>query len=430
MRPSVVSIRSVKRFRLKTQRDHGLPKGFGGLDEDFFEHFFGSRSPEREFEQRGLGTGVIIRKDGYVLTNDHVVSGADEVDVMLSDDRTLRAKVVGIDEPTALAVLKIDATDLVPAELGDSDQLKVGQWVLAIGSPFGLRETVTAGIVSATGRSDVGISSYEDFIQTDAAINPGNSGGPLVDLQAQVVGINTAIATRSGGYMGVGFAIPSNIARNVMESIIRTGGVERGWLGTAIQDLNEDLAKSFGYGSTQGVLVGDIVPGSPAEKAGLRSGDIIAKFNGKQVDKAGQLRNLIVATAPKTEVELVVFRKGKTETLTVVIGKLPSEPEKPSAEQEAAEDLGVTIETLTPETARQLDLDEEQKGVVVTDVESGSLADRVGMQPKDVIVAVGDQPIGSAADFREAMKKQNLAEGIRLQIEREGVQRFVFIRED
>jgi serine protease Do len=431
LRPSVVSISSVKRIRPTVRGPdhefHQWPEEFRRFfGDDMFDRYFQFRIPERGFEQRGLGTGVIVSDDGYVLTNNHVVDNADEVNVTLSDDRTLAADVVGTDPKTDLAVLKIEAEDLVPAELGDSDAIQVGQWVLAIGSPFGLKQTVTAGIVSAKGRANVGVADYEDFIQTDAAINPGNSGGPLVNLEGKVIGINTAIASRTGGYMGIGFAIPSNMARQIMDSIMTAGRVDRGWLGAMIQDLTEDLAGSFEYDSTDGVLIGDVVADGPADKAGLRAGDIVVEYNGKRVRKAAQFRNAVAATTPDSEVELVVFRDGERKTLEVTIGLLEGQAVA-GLGTKSAFDLGITVQTLTPELARKAGVGEEE-GVIVTEVEPGSMAARVGIRTGDVIVAVGGSPITDVSDFRASIREHDLAQGIRMQLMREGMRRFVFIK--
>jgi serine protease Do len=432
LRPSVVSISSVKKIRPMVRRPdrqfREWPDEFGQFfGDDFFDRFFQYRIPEGGFEQRGLGTGVIVSEDGYVLTNNHVVSGADEVTVTLSDDRRLTAEVVGTDDKSDIAVLKVDTERLVPAELGDSDTMNVGQWVLAIGSPFGLNQTVTAGIVSAKGRADVGIADYEDFIQTDAAINPGNSGGPLVNLEGEVIGINTAIASRTGGYMGIGFAIPSNMARTIMENIIDDGRVERGWLGAMIQDLSEELSESFEFDSTDGVLVGDVVSDGPADKAGIRAGDIVTKFNGKPVRKASQLRNTVASTAPESEAKLEVFREGKAKSLTVTIGLLESQIVADRNRQSVL-DLGMTVQTFTPEMARQAGFDEDEKGVIVTEVEPGGVAARVAIRPGDLIVAVGTSRINDLADFRKTMKEVDVERGIRMQVKREGFQRFVFMK--
>lgn len=325
IRPSVVSISSTKRIAASQPRIQrfDVPEGFGGfLDDDILERFFEFQMPDGALEQQGRGSGVIVSEDGYILTNYHVAGEADEVNVTLSDGRQFRAKIVGGDKATDIAVLKIDANNLKPAKLGKSANLEVGEWVLAMGSPFGLDQTVTAGIISATGRANVGITDYEDFIQTDAAINPGNSGGPLVNLRGEVVGINTAIASRSGGYMGVGFAIPSEMAGRVMHSIIDKGFVTRGWLGAMIQDLSEELAESFKFESTEGVLIGDVVAESPAANAGLKSGDIVTKYNGQAVETANELRNAVAATAPDTDATLEIFRDGERKTLKVRIAQL------------------------------------------------------------------------------------------------------------
>lgn len=434
VRPSVVSISSTKRINIRQpdipQLD--VPEGFRGFfDDEMLERFFEFRAPRRGFEQYGLGSGVIVSEDGYILTNYHVAAEADEVNVTLSDGRQFRAKIVGGDKATDIAVLKIDANGLKPAKLGKSSTLEVGEWVLAMGSPFGLDQTVTAGIISATGRANVGITDYEDFIQTDAAINPGNSGGPLVNLKGEVVGINTAIASRSGGYMGVGFAIPSEMAGHVMRSIIDKGFVTRGWLGAMIQDLTPELAKSFNFNSTSGVLIGDVVPDSPAEKAGLKAGDIVVKYNGETVETANELRNAVAATAPETEANLDIIRDGQPRNLKVRIAQL--DQEKIAAvvgNRESATDLGITVETLTPQIASQLGLSSRVNGVVVTQVEPGSIASRVGIERGDVVVSVGDKEIQDLKQFREAMSKEKLQQGIRLQIMRDGIKRFVFVRSE
>ena len=294
-------------------------------------------------------------------------------------------------------------------------------------NPFGLDQTVTAGIISAKGRADMGITDYEDFIQTDAAINPGNSGGPLVNLKGEVVGINTAIASKTGGYMGVGFAIPSNMAQIVMDSIIENGSVERGFLGAGIQDLNEDLASSFGYKGTDGVLIGDLVADGPAAKAGLEPGDIVVKFNGKATHKAHQLRNAVAATKPGTRTTLGVVRNGKPLHFEVEVGQLDSQAVAVRG-REASVDLGMTVQTLTAEVARQVGADESDEGVVVTAVEPGSVAARVGLQPGDVILAIGSTAIKNVGDFREAVKAMDVSQGIRMQVMRDGGRRYVFFR--
>jgi serine protease Do len=438
LRPSVVSVSSVKRVQVRQPQarrfDSQMPEEFRrffGDDEFFDRFFFDIPSVPRGFEQHGLGTGVVVSSDGYILTNSHVVQAADEVTITTSDKRQLRAKIVGIDEATDVAVLKVEAGDLRPATLGDSSSLQVGEWALAIGSPFGLEQTVTAGIISAVGRANVGITDYEDFIQTDAAINPGNSGGPLVNLRGEVIGINTAIASRSGGYQGIGFAIPSNMARHVMDSIIEHGSVTRGYLGALIQDLSDDLAQSFNFDSKDGVLIGDVVDDGPAANAGLREGDIVTRFDGKEVTSSSQLRNAVAATNPETKVPIEYYRDGKAKTVTVTVGKLDARQaslaQRGSGES-SNEELGMTVQDLTPELARQLNIDRETEGVVVTDVQPGGLAVRGGIRPGDFIVAIGGRSIQSAGDFRDALRDSDPETGIRMQVERDGARRFVFLR--
>ena len=430
LKPSVVSISSKKTVQTVAQ---GRLRGMPDVPPEF-ERFFGDgfwqgfqfESPRGGFSSGGMGTGVVVREDGYVLTNNHVIDGADEVSVKLSDGREYDAEVVGSDEQTDLAVLKVDAFDLVPVEWGDSDVVDVGQWVLAIGSPFGLDQTVTAGIVSAKGRANVGVADYEDFIQTDAAINPGNSGGPLVDLAGQVVGINTAIASRTGGYMGIGFAIPSAMVHSVMESIIEDGHVARGWLGAGIQDLTDDLSESFGFEGTDGVLVGDVVPDGPADLTGLKPGDIIVEFAGEATPSANQLRNAVAATSPDTGTSILVFRNGEHLNLDVTVGLL--EPERlASLHGGSTTTLGMELTPITPEVAKQLGREHDAQGLVVTQVVPDSLADRAGIRPKDIVVSVNGQTVETLADLRDATSDDE-DRGVRLQVERDGLRRFVFIR--
>ncbi len=433
VRPSVVNITSVKRIGGTGRPEPDwVPwfdeRPFGDFfGENFFERFFRPRLRERGYyERRGLGTGVIVRSDGYILTNNHVVREADEVEVKLVSGKTSKAKVVGTDPKTDLAVLKIDADGLVPATLGDSSKIEVGEWVLAVGNPFGLEQTVTAGIVSATARANVGIAEYEDFIQTDAAINPGNSGGPLLNLKGEVIGINTAIVTRSGGYQGIGFAVPINMANSVMESLIRTGRVERGWLGVVIQDLTEDMAKSFKFESTDGVLVGDVTKDSPAAKAGLKSGDIIVEHDGKAVKDVNQLRNLVAATAPDKEVTIKLFRDGKKESVVAKIGQLDSAQAR-AAKKAGSSELGLSVETLTADLAQKMGI-EEERGVVVTAVEPGSPADRVGIRRNDVILSIDGNEVADAGAFNAALASADLKKGVRLRVKTGGLTRFVFIK--
>jgi serine protease Do len=429
--PSVVTIGSTKRVQMPQRR--GLPDPFFNspfrdfFGDDFFERF--QQPPRnRDYVQEGLGSGFIVSEDGYVITNSHVVRGADEVIVTLTDGREFEAEIVGADAKTDIAVLKIDADDLPPVALGDSDALRVGRWVVALGNPFGLQSTITAGIVSATGRSRMGIVDYEDFIQTDAAINPGNSGGPLVNLRGEVVGVNSAILTRSGGYMGIGFAIPINMVRSIMTSLIEEGQVVRGWLGVLIQNLNEGLAESFNFSGTDGVLVGGVTEDGPADRAGLQPGDIITRFNGKPVDDMDKLRLLVASTKPGEEVDVVFFRNGREGTIEVTVGELEAESVAASPDDSAETELGMSARTVTPDIARQLNQDQETKGVAVTSVEPRGAADRAGLQVRDIIVTVQDEPIEDLADFRRALEEHDLEEGVRLTVLTGETRRFVFLR--
>ena len=312
--------------------------------------------------------------------------------------------------------------------------MKVGEWVLAVGSPFGLEQTVTAGIISARGRV-MGIieGGYEDFLQTDAAINPGNSGGPLVNLQGEVIGINSAIESRNGGNMGIGFAIPTNLATSVMNALIKDGKVVRGWLGASIQPLDEGLAESFGYKGKRGVLIGSVLPDSPAEKAGLKDGDIVSELNGRPVETVTQLRNGIAALAPKSKADLLVHRNGKPQHIQVTVGELSGQDAvaavgKESEESESSQELGVTVVPLTQKLADEIGFSGELTGVVVTEVDQASLAERAQIRPGDVIVAIGNTPVKNVGDYRNAINQFDAKKGIRIQFVREGVRRFAFLR--
>ena len=443
IKPSVVSVRSVTRHKAAPRgiRQRRLPQGVPDefrrfFDDDQFDDFFQFEVPQGERIEKGMGTGIIISEQGHLLTNNHVVAGADSIEVELSDSRTFEATIVGTDPKSDVAVLKIEAKGLRPAVLGNSDLVETGDWVLAIGSPFGLEQTVTAGIVSAKGRSVVGITDYEDFLQTDAAINPGNSGGPLVNLEGKVIGLNTAIASRGGGFNGVGFAIPINMAKYVSQSIMEHGKVVRGRIGAAIQTLDEGLADSFHFPGETGVLVGDIVPGSPAEKAGLKIGDIVMEYNGKAMATGNQLRTAVAQTKPDTRSTLKIFRKGKTLELPITIGTLNEEEEelRPAKENNPSEDskktdLGMSVRPLNDALRKELNLPVTQKGVVITDVEAGGFAQQHGLREGDVISAIGESSITNLKDFEDAMKQSDVKQGIRFQILRNGFRLFLFVRE-
>ncbi len=409
--PVVVSISSEKVIKAKGSPFSEEPfKDFFG--NDFFGRFFTIPIPQGEIRERGLGSGVIVSKDGYILTNNHVISGAEKIWVTLSDKRKFKAKIVGTDAKTDVGVIKIDAHGLPVAKLGDSDKVKVGELVLAIGNPFRLSHTVTAGIISAKGRSNVGLAEYEDFIQTDAAINPGNSGGALVNLQGEVIGINTAIATRSGGYQGIGFAIPINMAKEVMDQLISKGKVIRGWLGVIIQDVDSDMAEALGLERAEGVVVGDVKKDSPAAKGGVKRGDVIIGFAGQKVKDAVGLKNMVATHKPGTKVKLEVIRDGQRKGLWVKLGEMPSSGSSSSgAAPEVAEKLGIEVEELTEDLARRLGYT-GQEGVVVSDVKYGSLAQLAGLKRGDLIQEINRKKVSSLDDYRRVLGRVKKGESI------------------
>ena len=395
--PAVVNISTTKVVRRDT-----LPFS----EDPFFDLFkpFHDFGLPKKWKEQSLGSGVIVSKDGYIITNNHVVEQSEDIRVTLFDKRSFRGKIVGADPKTDIAVVKISADNLPTVPWGDSDKLPVGEFVLAIGNPFGLSHTVTMGIISAVGRANVGIADYEDFIQTDAAINPGNSGGPLVDVKGELIGINTAIFSRSGGYQGIGFAVPSNMARLVMDQLMKEGKIVRGWLGVTIQDITPELSQKFGLKDSKGALVGDISKGSPAEKAGMMRGDVILEFNGKEVKSVGSLRNMVSQSKVGTQVKLKILRGGKEYQLTVAIAELPKEaagsPTEPSPENMQKNAFsGITVMDLTKEIARQLGLGANEKGVVVVKVEQGSGADDAGLKKGDVIQEIDKKKVAGLRDF-------------------------------
>ncbi|HZS34308.1 MAG TPA: DegQ family serine endoprotease [Methylomirabilota bacterium] len=392
--------------------------------ERFFAPFFRDFGPRTV---RSLGSGFIINADGHVLTNNHVVDEASEIRVRLSDGRELGARVIGRDPKTDLALLKIDAGSLPVVPLGDSAELQVGEPVMAIGNPFGLEQTVTTGIVSATGRV-IGNGPYDEYIQTDASINPGNSGGPLINARGQAIGINTAIFSRSGGSIGIGFAIPVNLAKPVVTQLAETGHVVRGWLGVAIQPLTPDLAKSFGLPSAEGALVSSVVDDSPATKAGVKAGDVIVEYDGKKVARADELPKAVAATQVGRAVPITVVRDGKRLALTATIGRLADNeqaagrPEGPSARPA----LGLTLERVTPELAAQLNLD-RPRGVLVRGVEDDSAAANAGIRPGDVILEVDHRPVTTVADVRNAVARHPRRKPLLFRLSREGSSLYVAV---
>lgn len=368
----------------------------------FGEQFGGGRGSMRMPKEHGLGSGVIVNKDGYILTNNHVVEDADTITVVLNDGREFTAKVIGRDPKTDVAVVKIDAKDLPYITIADSDKIEVGDICLAVGNPFGIGQTVTMGIVSAKGRGGIGVGTdYEDFIQTDASINPGNSGGALVDAEGRLIGINTAILSRTGGNQGIGFAVPVNMAKSVMESLITNGKVVRGFLGVSIQDVTPVLAKQFDLKEGHGALVGDVTPKSPADKAGLKSGDVVVDFNHKAVEDSRRLKLQVAETAPGTSVPVKVIRDGREKTLNVTLKELPGEQiaSNNSKGDNAADSLnGVTVSDLDAQVKNQLKVPAHLKGAVVTEVEQDSVAYEAGLRPGDVIEEINRSPVNSAED--------------------------------
>ncbi|MBM4136943.1 MAG: DegQ family serine endoprotease [Nitrospira sp.] len=370
---------------------------------NFFGPFHDFRMPKK-WKEQSLGSGVIVSPDGYIITNNHVVERADEIKVTLLDKRTFKGKIVGADPKTDIAILTIGASNLPTIPWGDADRLQVGEFVLAIGNPYGLSHTVTMGIISAVGRANVGIADYEDFIQTDAAINPGNSGGPLVNIKGELIGINTAIFSRTGGYQGIGFAVPSNMVRLVMDQLVQKGKVVRGWLGVTIQELTPELAQKFGLKKSKGALVSDITEGSPAERAGILRGDIVLEFNGREVKDVSSLRNMVAQSKIGSEITMKILRSGKEYTVKVIIVELPREvaevlPDQLPEESGAGALTGLTVLDLTKEIARQLGFNKSEKGVVVVRVEPGSPADEAGIQKGDIIKEIDRRQIGNLEDF-------------------------------
>ncbi|MDK2744210.1 MAG: DegQ family serine endoprotease [Nitrospira sp. BO4] len=404
--PAVVNITTV--MTEKVSDGSSLPDEL----RDRMEEFFGKpldprhRGPQNPLEPRGprrsQGSGVIVSSDGYVLTNNHVIANAQEVSVTLPDKREFKGKIVGTDPKTDLAVVKINASDLPSVRWGDASKLQVGEYVLAVGNPFGLNSTVTLGIVSAVGRGHMGITQYEDFIQTDAAINPGNSGGALVNTNGELVGINTAIFSQTGGYQGVGFAVSTTMAKPIYESLVRTGKVVRGYLGIGLQDLNQDLAKSFSINDSKGALISDVKENSPADQAGLKQGDVIVEYHGTPVEDGVALQRLVTRTAVGTKVPLKVIRDGREREMTVKVGEQPDETKIAKVERANADHAlsGLAVEDLDQDMARDLGLN-GKRGVVVTGVEPGSGAEKAGLLPGDLIREINRQPIKSVKDFEK-----------------------------
>jgi serine protease Do len=409
VRPSVVNISSTR-----TVKQPGLDQQDPALRRFFGDEFLRRFGQPQERDVTSLGSGVIVREDGYIITNHHVVKDADEIKVTLYDKRELEGRVIGSDPKTDIAVVKVDATGLPAIDWGDSDKLKVGETVIAVGIPFGLDHTVTTGIVSAKGRANVRIAEYEDFIQTDAAINPGNSGGPLVNVRGELVGINTAIFSLTGGYQGIGFAIPSNMALSVLDSLLKEGRVIRGWLGVTVQPMTEELAKQFGLGKIKGVLVSDVIEGSPAEAAGVVRGDVFLSYDGKETGTPLALRNMVAATKPGTEIKAVLWRDRKEITLPIDIGELPAQEEELAATYENAL-RGTHVQDITPAIRNNLGLPPRLQGVIVTEVEAEN-----GLKRADVIMEVNRVRVTSAQEYHKVVSAIPAGSDILLLVYRNG----------
>ena len=417
--PAVVNISSSKATKVSAQ---GMPQmdpffrqffgeEFGGREFGGREQGRGSVMPRKQYE-RSLGSGVVVRSDGYILTNNHVIDGANEITVTFDNKREMKAKLVGTDAKTDIAVLKVDATNLPTIAFADSAQARVGDLVLAMGSPFGLKQTVTMGIVSARGRTGLGIEDYEDFIQTDASINPGNSGGALLNTRGELIGINTAILANNGGNQGVGFAVPANLARSVMTQVMEHGKVVRGYLGLLPQDITPAMAQALHSKQTQGVLIGDVTAGAPAAAAGLQRGDVILDLNGQKIDDSNQLRMRVSLTPPGTTVQLKVLHDGSEKTVAVKLAEMPANLGG-SAEKSEEGGNGATsaLEGVSVEAAKG-------RGVTVTDVDQGSPAAVAGLREGDTILEVNRASVSSVADFDRAMR--NVSNGATLLLVKRG----------
>jgi Do/DeqQ family serine protease len=412
--PAVVNISTVSKKQLRQPFFEFSP---------FFDDFFGGGQPRpRSRRENSLGSGFIINREGYIITNDHVVKDAESIQVKLSNDKVYNAKIVGEDSKTDIAVIKITASSELPtAVLGDSDKLQVGQWAIAIGNPFGLDRTLTVGVISATGRSNMGIETYEDFIQTDASINPGNSGGPLLNVHGEVIGINTAIVAAG---QGIGFAIPINMAKNIVSQLVKKGSVTRGWLGVSIQPVTDEVAQSFGLGKARGALIADVMAGSPAEKAGIRQGDIITKFAGKEIKDARQLQLVVAEAQAGQKVEVEIFREGKPLRLSLNVASTDSAAaQAPRSTEPQAGWFGLGVEEL-PRSMRVAGL----KGVVVTDIDPEGAAANSGIQEGDVIVSVNQRRVSSLAEYGKAVKEAENRGSVALLIRRGNASLYVVLR--
>ncbi len=416
VKPAVVNISTSR--TVKAQR-HPF------FDDPLFRRFFGDPGPQKR-KVTNLGSGVIATPDGYILTNNHVIEGAEDIIVKLSDGKEYKGRPIGMDSRTDIAIIKINETNLPTVPWGDSDKLRVGEVVLAVGNPYGLSQTITMGIISALGRSGIGITDYEDFIQTDAAINPGNSGGALVNIRGELIGINTAIFSTSGGYQGIGFAIPSNMVKNVMDSIINQGRVVRGWLGVQIQPLTTELVKQLGLKDEGGVLLVDVVEGGPADKGGLKRYDVIVEYDGKKTDNPFHFKNMVAATKPGKTVEIKIIRNGNLLTAKVTIAELPIEPQIVSPAQFENSLRGVSVQEVTDEMLQKLGITRKIKGVLINNIEEDSPA--LGILAKgDIIMEVNRKPVTNTKEYNDTVSKIEKGKDILLGIMRGGFPQVITI---
>jgi len=434
--PAVVNVSTSQNLVGGTTGDQEL--------DEFFKEFFDERGrPNRPQRATSLGSGFIIDPAGYIVTNNHVVAGADEVTVRLYDDTELKAEVVGFDEKTDLALLKVETTEPLPAvRWGNSDDTRIGDWVLAIGNPFGLGGSVTAGIVSARKR-DIMAGPYDDFLQTDASINRGNSGGPMFNMDGEVIGINTAIFSPSGGSVGIGFATPSNLARNIIDQIREYGRPRRGWLGVRIQTVNDELAEGLRLPKSEGALVANVTPGGPADRAGIEQGDVVLRFDGRPVEEMRKLPRMVAETEINKEVEVVVWRDGREVTLSVVLGELdeteaaayvPEDQDQgvPSAPEDVVDLLGLSLAQISPDLRQRFGLDEQATGVVITEVDENGAAAEKDLRPGDVIVEVDQEPVSEPGDVSEKVNqaRENGYRVVTLLVYREGDYQWIALRID
>ncbi len=395
--------------------------------DDLFQRFFGLPQQSQPKQQMSQGSGFIVSNDGYILTNAHVIKGADKITVVLNDGREMDATVIGSDPHTDVAVVKIEGKEFPFVALGDSDQMDIGEWVVAIGSPFQLEASLTVGVISAKGRQNLKITDLEDFIQTDAAINPGNSGGPLLNLDSEVIGINTAIVSRSGGYMGIGFAIPSNMAKNIMNQIINNGVVTRGFLGVSLQPVDKDIADSFNLDKAEGALISDVSKNSPADQAGLKQGDIIIEYNGTVLKSLGGFRNDISLMTPGSVIQLKINRKGTLLTIPVTLG---SASDALTTTGGLSQKIGIEVDELKPDIAQQLGYPKTEEGIFITKVKPGSPASMAGIRPGFIILSINHIKVSNMTEFNEAMGEVGKKNRVLILVKQGSMTRFYSIKMD